>query len=120
MRAEVAAHAVQKTIITNALRGNLAASGLFMTMALPEGLKEKTQKQLEESIEGDRGIDDVRFLMVELQHLGGLGLLMSVPYWKNNEEEWIFGEPVSQQVEPQLQMSVQRMMRKAAQQQKSG
>ena len=120
MEAEVAAHAVQKTIITNALRGNLAASGLFMTMALPEGIKEKTQKQLEESIKGDRGIDDVRFLMVELQHLGGLGLLMSVPYWQNSEDEWVFGEPVSQQINPELQMAVKQMMRKATQQQSNG
>ena len=120
MKAEVAAHAVQKTIVTNALRGNLAASGLFMTMALPQGMKEETRQKLEQSVRGDRGLDDVRFLMVELQHLGGLGLLMSVPYWKNSDDKWVFGEPVSQQVEPQLQSTVQRMMRKAAQQQSNG
>ncbi|MFO7786524.1 MAG: hypothetical protein R6W87_01940 [Halospina sp.] len=120
MKAEVAVHAVQKTIISNAVRGNLAASGLFMTMALPEGVKEKTQEQLEESIKGDRGIDDVRFLMVELQHLGGLGLLMSVPYWQDSDDEWVFGEPVSQQIDPELQMAVKQMMRKAAQPQSNG
>lgn len=120
MKAEVAAHAVQKTIVTNALRGNLAASGLFMTMALPQGMKEETRQKLEQSVRGDRGLDDVRFLMVELQHLGGLGLLMSVPYWKNSDDKWVFGEPVSQQVEPQLQSTVQRMMRRAAQQQSNG
>lgn len=120
MKAEVAAHAVQKTIVTNALRGNLAASGLFMTMALPEGMKEETRQKLEQSVRGDRGLEDVRFLMVELQHLGGLGLLMSVPYWKNSDDKWVFGDPVSQQVEPQLQSTVQRMMRRAAQQQSNG
>lgn len=120
MRAEVAAHAIQKTIITNAVRGQLAASGLFMTMGSPSRLDEETEKKLNESIEGDRGIDDVRFLMVELQHLGGLGLLMTVPYWQNDEEKWVFGDPVSQQVPPELQRSVQRIMRKAAEKQSSG
>jgi len=31
----------------------------------------------------------VRFLMVELQHLGGLGLLMTVPYWESDEGKWV-------------------------------
>lgn len=110
MKAEVAAHAVQKTIVTNALRGNLAASGLFMTMALPDGLNEKTREQLEDAIKGGRGVDDVRFLMVELQHLGGLGMLMSVPYWKNGEGQWVFGDAVSQQVTPELHRTVRQVM----------
>lgn len=118
LKAEVAAHAIQKTIITNAVRGDLAASGMFLTMGVPSGLEEETRKKLEKSIKGDRGIEDVRFLMVELQHLGGLGLLMTVPYWQDDSGKWVFGEPVSQQVSPELQKSVQRIMRKAAQQQK--
>ncbi|MEQ6884914.1 hypothetical protein [Salicola sp. Rm-C-2C1-2] len=119
MRAEVAAHAVQKTIVTNALRGDLAASGLFMTSKMPQGIKEKTKQELAESIKGDRSIEDVRFLMVELQHLGGLGLLMSVPYWENDEDKWVFGKPISQQINAELQATVQNMMRKAAQKQKN-
>ena len=119
MRAEIAAHAVQKTIITNALRGDLAASALFMTAKMPQGIEDDTEKKLEESIKGDRSIEDVRFLMVELQHLGGLGLLMSVPYWKDSEDKWVFGNPVSQQINPVLQSTVRRMIRKAAQKQKS-
>lgn len=119
MRAEVAAHAVQKTIVTNALRGNLAASGLFMTSKMPQGVEEKTRQELAESIKGDRSIEDVRFLMVELQHLGGLGLLMSVPYWQNDAGKWVFGTPISQQINAELQATVKRIMRKAAKQQKS-
>lgn len=119
MRAEVAAHAVQKTIVTNALRGDLAASGLFMTSKMPQGIKEKTKQELAESIKGDRSIEDVRFLMVELQHLGGLGLLMSVPYWESDEDKWVFGKPISQQINAELQATIQRMMRKAAQKQDS-
>ena len=119
VEAEVAAHAIQKSILTNAVRGKLAASGMFLTMGVPKGLKEKTREKLRASIKGDRGLDDVRFLMVELQHLGGLGLLMSVPYWQNDDNTWVFGKPVSQQVSPELQSSVQRVMRKAAQQQRS-
>ncbi|TDT41564.1 hypothetical protein DES49_1660 [Halospina denitrificans] len=120
LKAEMAAHAIQKTIITNAVRGDLAASGMFLTMGVPQGLQEETRKKLEKSIKGDRGIEDVRFLMVELQHLGGLGLLMTVPYWQSDEGKWVFGEPVSQQVSPELQRSVQRIMRKASQKQGSG
>jgi len=119
MKAEVAAHAIQKSILTNAVRGQLAASAIFLTMGLPEGLEEETRKKLESSIKGDRELGDVRFLMVELQHLGGLGLLMTVPYWESDEGKWVFGKPVSQQVPPELQKSVQRILRKAAQQKRS-
>jgi len=44
MKAEVAAHAIQKSILTNAVRGQLAASAIFLTMGLPEGLEEETRK----------------------------------------------------------------------------
>jgi len=120
MRAEVAAHAVQKTIVTNALQGNLAASGLFMTMGVPSGLDEETRQQLEESIKGDRGIEDVRYLMVELQHLGGLGLLMTVPYWQQDDGKWVFGKPASERIDPELQQTVRGMIRKAVEKQRSG
>lgn len=119
MKAEVAAHAIQKSILTNALRGDLAASAIFMTMGMPQGLAEETKRKLEASIKGDRGIQDVRILTVELQHLGGLGLLMSVPFWQADNEKWIFGQPVAQRVPAELQKSVQRMIKKAAQKQRS-
>ena len=120
LKAEMAAHAIQKSILTNAVRGDLAASAIFLTMGMPKGLDQKAKEKLKTSIKGDRELEDVRFLMVELQHLGGLGLLMMVPYWQENEGKWVFGEPVSQQVGAELQKSVQRVMRRAAQQQQTG
>lgn len=113
VRAEVAAHAVQKAIVTNAFRGNLVASALYLTMNAPKGLGAEIEKKLESSIKGDRNIDDVRFLMVELQHLGGLGLVMTVPYWQA-DGEWFFGDPVQKRVDPELHLKVKKTFRKAA------
>ena len=98
----------------------MAASGLFLTMGAPEGLDKETRRKLEESIQGDRGVEDVRFLMVELQHLGGLGLLMTVPYWQKNDGKWVFGEAASQKIDPTLQQTVRRKIRRAMERQKSG
>lgn len=119
VRAEVAAHAVQKAIVTNAFRGNLVASALYLTMSAPEGLGSEIEKKLESSIDGDRDIDDVRFLMVELQHLGGLGLVMTVPYWQA-DGEWFFGDPVQKRVDPELHQRVRNTFRKAAQSKQEG
>lgn len=118
LKAEVTAHAIQKSILTNAVRGNLVASGLYMTMGMPRGLEKETREKLEESLEGDRTLEDVRFLLVELQHLGGLGLVTTIPYWKDDEDKWVFGEPAQQKVEPSLQSSVQNQIQKAAERQK--
>lgn len=115
VRAEVAAHAVQKAIVTNAYRGNLVASALYLTMGTPDKLGNEIKEKLEASIKGDRSVEDVRFLMVELQHLGGLGMVMTVPYWKT-EDKWVFGDPVQKKVAPELHRTVQKTFKRAAQQ----
>lgn len=115
IRAEVAAHAIQKAIVTNAFRGNLVASALYLTMGKPEGMSD-VEEELEESIGDDREIEDVRFLMVELQHLGGIGLVSTIPYWKQ-DGEWVFGEAVQKQVEPELHTVVRETFRNAAEKQ---
>lgn len=113
---EYAAHGIQKAIITNAYRGDLVASALYLAMGAPKGLGNDIREKLETSIKGDRSIEDVRFLMVELQHLGGLGMVMTVPYWRM-EEQWHFGEPVQKRVSPELHNTVQKTFRRAAKKQ---
>lgn len=119
VRAGVAAHAVQKAIVSNAFRGNLVASALYMTMDAPDKLGKKIENKIEESIKGKRNVDDVRFLMVELQHLGGFGMVMTVPYWQNNGE-WVFGESIQKKVDPELHLAVRKTFRQAAQGQEGG
>ncbi len=116
MRAEVAAHAVQRAIVTNAFQGNLVASSVFLTMEAPRDGMEELEGDLEEELGDDRELDDVRFLMVEQQHLGGLGLVSAVPYWQDGGE-WHFGEPQQQQVDPELHNVVQRTFQEAAEEQ---
>lgn len=119
VRAEVAAHAVQKAIVSNAYRGNLVASAVYLTMGAPDQLGKEIESKLEASIEGDREIGDVRFLMVELQHLGGLGMVMTVPYWQT-DGKWVFGDPVQKKVDPELHLTVQKTFQRAAQSQGGG
>ena len=114
IKPEYAAHAVQKAIITNAYKGNLIASALYMTAAVPDSLGEDIQKELTASIGNGRSIDDVRFLMVELQHLGGLGLVMTVPYWQV-DGEWRFGDPVQKRVAPELHKAVRNTFQRIEQ-----
>ncbi len=109
-----AVHAVQKAIITNAYKGNLIASALYMTAAAPDALGQDIRKELEASIGDGRRVEDVRFLMVELQHLGGLGLVMTVPYWQV-DGEWRFGDPVQKRVEPELHRAVRNTFQRIEQ-----
>lgn len=102
--AEVAAHGVQKAIVKTALDGDLVASIFYMTVDGPEQLGAMRGK-VEEGLEEGQDIQDLRFLMVELQHLAGLSLVHVVPYWRS-EGEWVFGKPQQRQVEPRLHQLV--------------
>ncbi|TVP58181.1 MAG: hypothetical protein EA349_04915 [Halomonadaceae bacterium] len=115
IKAEIAVHALQRAIVQSALEGGLVASALYMTVAAPDQLG-KLRDGVEESLEQGQEINDMRFLMVELQHLGGLSLVNVVPYWQNSEEEWVFGKPYQLQVEPRLQQLVQSSVEKYKQQ----
>lgn len=102
--AEVAAHGVQKAIVKTALDGDLIASIFYMTAEGPEQLGAMRDK-VEDGLEEGQDIQEVRFLMVELQHIAGLSLVHVVPYWRS-EGEWVFGEPVQRQVDPRLHQLV--------------
>ncbi|MDX1588617.1 MAG: hypothetical protein R3296_06740 [Oleiphilaceae bacterium] len=113
--AEVAAHSIQRGIVQSALKGDLVASVFYMTADGPEKLG-KLRGDLEEGLEADQNLEDLRFLMVELQHLAGLSLLHVVPYWRN-DGEWVFGKPQQRKVDPRLHQLVRTTIREYQQQQ---
>ena len=111
---EVAAQAVQRAIIEGAFKGNLAASVLYMTSAAPEGLDAAARERLGDKVDDDLSFEDMRFLIVEMQHLAGLGILKIIPYWEE-DGEWVFGPSQEQQIDPTLHLTVRQAIQQAQQ-----
>ncbi|MDC0661519.1 hypothetical protein [Marinobacter sp. SS21] len=99
---DVAAHAIQKTVVQGALEGTLIASLLYITTDSSPSLTEELLSRFQEQLTAEgRDIAHVRYLLIEMQHLAGLGLLHVVPYWQENGE-WRVGNAVQQVIEPRL------------------
>ena len=110
-----AAQGIQRSIAESAIAGNLVGSLLYVTMASPAEMGEMGEELMAEL---DEELEDARMLLVEMQHLAGVGALTAVPYWQSEDEgAWVFGEPQQTQVEPRLRQLVQdyyRQRREAA------
>ncbi len=99
---DIAAHAIQKTVVQGALEGSLIASLLYITTDSSPALTEELLSKFQDALAADdRNLESVRYLLIEMQHLAGLGLLHVVPYWQE-DQEWRIGNAVQQVIEPRL------------------
>ncbi|MDX1456436.1 MAG: hypothetical protein R3276_02545 [Marinobacter sp.] len=108
---DVAAHVIQKTVVQGAVNGTLIASLLYVTAdgadaPLTEELLDRFRNEL--AAEG-REIQNVRYLLIEMQHLAGLGVLHVVPYWQEGGE-WQIGNAIQQVIEPRLHNLIKSML----------
>ena len=106
VRQEVALVAIQRAVVSAAVDGTLAASLLYVSAKdagqLTDNLKERFVSELSEK---DKKLDDVRFLLIEMQHVAGLGILHVIPYWKSGDT-WEVGGALQQTIEPRLHQVV--------------
>ena len=99
---DVAVHAIQRSVVKAATDGTLAASLLYITTGGSDHLSNDTLAQFRAEEEADgRTLEDLRYLLIEMQHLAGLGILHVVPYWREGEE-WQVGGAIQQVIEPRL------------------
>lgn len=104
--ADLALTAIQRMVVNAAVDGTLAASLLYVTAEGSGQLTEDLKSRFEESLSrSDRDIEDVRFLLIEMQHVAGLGILHVVPYWKSGNE-WEIGGALQQTIGPRLHQVV--------------
>lgn len=106
VRPEVALVAIQRAVVSAAVDGTLAASLLYVSATdagqLTDGLKERFASELSEN---NKKLQDVRFLLIEMQHVAGLGILHVIPYWKSGDV-WKVGGALQQTIEPRLHQVV--------------
>ena len=113
-----AAQGIQRAIAEAAIAGNLTGSLLYVTMASPAEMGEVGEELMAEL---DEDMRDARMLVVEMQHLAGVGAITAVPYWKSEDgESWVFGKPHQTRVDPRLRQLVQGYYREAAAAAQSG
>ncbi|MDX1756147.1 MAG: hypothetical protein R3175_08825 [Marinobacter sp.] len=99
---DVAAHAIQQTVVQGALDGALIASLLYITTEGTGPLTDELLAKFEAELAAEgRDVKNVRYLLIEMQHLAGLGVLHVVPYWQE-EGQWQVGNAIQQVIEPRL------------------
>lgn len=112
---EVAASAIQRSVVQAAFQGNLVASVLYMTSGTPRGVDQETREEIEGQLTDEVSFDDLRFLIIEMQHLAGLGIMKVVPYWRE-DGEWVFGASEEQRVSPELHRLVRQTFQRQMEQ----
>lgn len=104
---EVALIAVQRAVVKAAVDGTLAASLLYATTMGTEHLTAELEERFANKLSGiEKTLTDVRFLLIEMQHVAGLGILHVIPYWRS-DSGWEIGGALQQTVEPRLHQLVQ-------------
>ncbi|MCH8498006.1 MAG: hypothetical protein LAT63_05985 [Marinobacter sp.] len=100
--ADTALVTLQQVIADSAVNGGIAASLLYVSASDAGALTQQLEALLAEH-EDTRAVDpkDLRFLLVEMQHVAGLGLLQIVPYWPSTDG-WTLGSPIQHTIQPQL------------------
>jgi hypothetical protein len=103
---EVALFAVQRAVVKAAVDGTLAASLLYATTMGTEQLTAELEQRFTAELSGSGiQLNDVRFLLVEMQHVAGLGILQVIPYWRS-DSGWEIGGALQQTIEPRLHQLV--------------
>lgn len=104
---EVALIAVQRAVVKAAVDGTLAGSLLYATTKGTEQLTAELEERFANKLSGiEKTLTDVRFLLIEMQHVAGLGILHVIPYWRS-DSGWEIGGALQQTVEPRLHQLVQ-------------
>ena len=100
--ADTALLTLQQVIADSAVNGAIAASLLYVSASDAGALTHQLEGLLAKH-QDTQGIDpqDLRFLLVEMQHIAGLGLLQIVPYWPS-ADGWTLGSPIQHTIQPQL------------------
>lgn len=110
--ADLALVAIQRMAVNAALDGTLAANLLYVSAKGSGQLTDELKGRFAESLSAnDRKLSDVRFLLIEMQHVAGLGILHVVPYWRNGEG-WEIGGALQQTIEPRLHQLVKARLEK--------
>lgn len=106
VRPEVALIAIQRAVVKAAVDGTLAASLLYVSAKDSGQLTDELKQRFASSLSAqDMELDDVRFLLIEMQHVAGLGILQVIPYWRSGSG-WEVGSALQQTIEPRLHQVV--------------